>query len=120
MRECGDSALTLRSSPSTRRTPMFAEIASALSRGERLALVTVIRVNGAAPCAPGARLLVRADGSLGGTLGGAGTDARARDDALAALASGEGRLLTYHLDPDLGESVGSCGATLELFVEPLR
>lgn len=99
---------------------MFADIASALGRGEPLALVTVVRVNGAAPCAPGTRLLVHADGDLGGTLGGATTDARARDDALAALASGETRLLTYHLDPDLGESVGSCGATLEVFVEPLR
>ena len=29
-------------------------------------------------------------------------------------------MLTYHLDPESGESVGSCGATLELFVEPLR
>lgn len=99
---------------------MFADIASALGRGEPLALVTVVRINGAAPCAPGTRLLVHADGSLAGTLGGATTDARARDDALAALSSGETRLLTYHLDPDLGESVGSCGATLEVFVEPLR
>jgi xanthine dehydrogenase accessory factor len=29
-------------------------------------------------------------------------------------------LTTYHLDPDGGESVGSCGASLEVFVEPLR
>jgi xanthine dehydrogenase accessory factor len=28
--------------------------------------------------------------------------------------------LTYHLDPEGGESVGSCGATLEIFVEPVR
>ena len=99
---------------------MFAEIAGALGRGEPLVLVTVVRVYGAAPCAPGARLLVRQDGATAGTLGGATTDARARDDALKALASGQSDLLTYHLDPDLGESVGSCGATLEVFVEPLR
>ena len=99
---------------------MFAEIAGALGRGEPLALVTVVRVYGAAPCAPGARLVVRKDGSAAGTLGGATTDARARDDALKALASGQSDFLTYHLDPDLGESVGSCGATLEVFVEPLR
>jgi xanthine dehydrogenase accessory factor len=99
---------------------MFSEIAEALGRGEPLALVTVVRVTGAAPCAPGTRLLVRADGAATGTLGGASTDARARDDALKALASGQSALLTYHLDPDQGESVGSCGATLEAFVEPLR
>jgi xanthine dehydrogenase accessory factor len=99
---------------------MFQEIQAALASGERAALVTVVKVSGAAPCGPGARLLVRADGSATGTLGGAATDERARRDALDALASDRAGLLTYHLDPDQGESVGSCGATLEVFVEPLR
>jgi xanthine dehydrogenase accessory factor len=99
---------------------MFQEIAAALGRGERGALVTVVRVSGAAPCGPGARLFVRPDGGVLGTLGGATTDTRARDDALAALESGQAAMQTYHLDPEGGESVGSCGATLEVFVEPLR
>ena len=99
---------------------MFQEIAAALGKGERGTLVTVVRVSGAAPCGPGARLFVRADGGVLGTLGGATTDARARDDALAALESGQAGMQTYHLDPEGGESVGSCGATLEVFVEPLR
>jgi xanthine dehydrogenase accessory factor len=101
-------------------TPMFAELQSALAQGEPVALVTVVRTHGAAPCGAGAKLVVRADGVLSGTLGGASTDARAREDALRVLASGEPALLTYHLDPESGESVGSCGATLELFFEPLR
>lgn len=99
---------------------MFQDIAAALSRGESAALLTVVRVNGAAPCAPGTRVLVRNDGSLLGTLGGATVDGRAREDGLRALTSGEPGMLTYHLDPEIGESVGSCGATLEIFVEPLR
>lgn len=99
---------------------MFSEIAGALARGEALALLTVVRVHGAAPCGPGARLVVRADGRMTGTLGGATTDARAREDALAVLASGQPGMLTYHLDAEGGESVGSCGATLEIFVESLR
>jgi xanthine dehydrogenase accessory factor len=99
---------------------MFQEIQAALARGDQVALVTVVKVSGAAPCAPGTRLLVRADGAVVGTLGGASTDERARRDALAALASGRASMLTYHMDPDSGESVGSCGATLQVFVEPLR
>ena len=99
---------------------MFEEIHAALARGEPAALVTVVRVSGAAPCAPGARLLLRADGSSAGTLGGATTDERASQDAREALASGQVGMHVYHLDPDLGESVGSCGATIEVFVEPLR
>jgi xanthine dehydrogenase accessory factor len=99
---------------------MFQEIHAALARGEPAALVTVVKVSGAAPCAPGTRLLVRGDGSSAGTLGGATTDARARQDAQVALSSGQTSTHVYHLDPDTGESVGSCGATLEVFVEPLR
>jgi xanthine dehydrogenase accessory factor len=99
---------------------MFSEIQAALAHGEPVALVTVVRTHGAAPCGAGAKLLVRADGTLSGALGGASTDTRIRADALHALESGEPAMLTYHLDPDSGESVGSCGATLEVFVEPLR
>ncbi len=99
---------------------MFHEITAAQGRGEPVALLTVVKVTGAAPCGPGTKLLVHSDGHLSGTLGGAGTDARAREDGLKALSSGEPGMLTYHLDPENGESVGSCGATLEIFAEPLR
>lgn len=99
---------------------MFQEIAAALGHGEPLVLLTVVRVNGAAPSAPGTRVLVRGDGGAVGTLGGATLDSRAREDALQALSAGSARMATYHLDPEGGESVGSCGATLEVFIEPLR
>jgi xanthine dehydrogenase accessory factor len=99
---------------------MFHEIQAALARGDEVALATVIKTSGAAPCAPGARLMVRAGGATSGTLGGAETDERVTRDALAAIASGQASTYTYHLDPDGGDSVGSCGATLEVFIEPLR
>jgi xanthine dehydrogenase accessory factor len=99
---------------------MIDEIAGAMGRGEAVALVTVVRVHGAAPCTPGVKVLVHGDGRLSGSLGGASTDARVREDALSALASGQPAMLTYHLDAESGETVGSCGATLEVFVEPLR
>ena len=99
---------------------MFQEIAAALGHGEPLVLLTVVRVNGAAPSAPGTRVLVRGDGRAVGTLGGVMLDSRARDDALQALSAGSARMATYHLDPEGGESVGSCGATLEVFIEPLQ
>lgn len=99
---------------------MYGEIAAALARGEAGALLTVVKIYGAAPCAPGTKMFVRDDGSVLGTFGGRQTDVRARADGLQALASGQTGLLTYHLDPEGGESVGSCGATLEIFVEPVR
>ena len=99
---------------------MFDEIARALAHGQAVALLTVVRVNGATPCPPGTKLLAREDGALSGTLGAASLDARAREDGLRLLRSGESELVTYHLDADSGESVGSCGATIEVFIEPQR
>jgi len=99
---------------------MFDEIAQALAHGQAVALLTVVRVNGATPCPPGTKLLARESGALSGTLGAVSLDARAREDGQRLLRSGESELLTYHLDADSGESVGSCGATIEVFVEPLR
>ena len=99
---------------------MYGEIAAALARGEAGALLTVVKTYGAAPCAPGTKVFIRSDGGVLGTFGGRQTDARARADGLQALASGETTLLTYNLDPEGGESVGSCGATLQIFVEPIR
>lgn len=99
---------------------MYGEIAAALARGEAGALLTVVKTYGAAPCAPGTKVFIREDGSVLGTFGGRQTDARARNDGLQALTSGQTTLVTYNLDPEGGESVGSCGATLEVFVEPVR
>jgi xanthine dehydrogenase accessory factor len=99
---------------------MFQEIEAALARGEEVALATVVKTSGAAPCAPGARLLVRAGGATSGTLGGADTDGQVAHDAVAVLAARQASLFTYHLDPAGSDSVGSCGATLEVFIEPLR
>ncbi|HET8907169.1 MAG TPA: XdhC/CoxI family protein [Ktedonobacterales bacterium] len=99
---------------------MYGEIAAALAHGEAGALLTVVKIYGAAPCAPGTKVFVREDGGMLGTLGGKQTDARARADGLQAITTGQTALLIYHLDPEGGESVGSCGASLEIFVEPVR
>ncbi len=100
---------------------MFQEIAAAMAQGEAVALLTVVRTHGAAPCAPGTKALLRADGSLVGGLGSASAETRARADARKLLEeSGAADIFVYHLDPESGESVGSCGATLEVFIEPVR
>ncbi|HZC06076.1 MAG TPA: XdhC/CoxI family protein [Ktedonobacterales bacterium] len=99
---------------------MFDEIANALAHGQAVALLTVVRVNGATPCPPGTKLLAHEDGELVGSLRAASLDNRAREDGQRLLRSGQSELVIYHLDPDSGESVGSCGATIEVFIEPLR
>lgn len=101
-------------------TTIYNEIQSGLQRGERLAVVTVVKTVGAAPCGVGSKLLIRADGSASGSLAGPITDQRIAQKAQEALKSGQPLMTHIHLDADQGEAVGSCGATLEVFIEILR
>jgi xanthine dehydrogenase accessory factor len=97
---------------------VYNEIQAALKRGERVATATVVKTIGAAPCGVGSKLLVRADGSVSGSFSGAQVDAQVAEKALQALQEGHSQLTHIHLDGDL--AVGSCGATLEVFIEVLH
>ncbi len=99
---------------------LYNEIQAALKQGEQVAVATVVKTVGAAPCGIGAKMLVRADGSTSGSFAGPRTDGKAAEAALQALREGRSFLTRIHLDADQGEAVGSCGATLELFCEVLR
>jgi xanthine dehydrogenase accessory factor len=88
-----------------------------LQQGGRGALATVVRVAGSAPQVAGARMLLRPDGSVIGTVGGGAIE----HEVLAALercrTRGEGELLVRELGHDLGMC---CGGRMELFIEPIE
>lgn len=98
-------------------TSIYNEIQSALKRGERVAVATVVKTIGAAPCGVGTKMLVRADGTTSGSFSGPKVDTQVTQTALLALHESQSGIIHVHLDPD--QAVGSCGATLELFVEVL-
>jgi xanthine dehydrogenase accessory factor len=97
---------------------LYNEIQAALQRGERIAVATVVKTIGAAPCGVGTKMLIRGDGAASGSFGGARVDAQVSEEALKALRESRSFLAHAHLDAD--QAVGSCGATLELFIEILH
>lgn len=97
---------------------IYNEIQSALKQGERVVVATVVKTIGAAPCGVGTKMLVRADGSTSGGFSGAKVDAQVAQAAMEALRDAQSRVVHVHLDAD--QAVGSCGATLELFIEVLH
>lgn len=99
---------------------IFQDIQMALQRGEQIAIATVVKTSGSAPCTPGHKLLVYSDGTTKGKLAGPQTDQQVVAASLNALRQGQSQLIHVHIDADQGESVGSCGATLEIFCEVLR
>src|SRR5256714_8383668 len=101
-------------------TNIYHEIQAALRHSERVAIATVVKTIGAAPCGVGSKMLVHADGSTTGSFAGPRTDGKVTQAALHAIREGHPYLTHIHLDADQGEAVGSCGATLEVFFEVLR
>lgn len=85
------------------------------------ALVTVVGAHGSTPQRPGARMLVLADGTVHGTIGGGCVEAEMARRARVALESGRPLLTTYDLTPEqAGEEGLVCGGRMEVFIEPLE
>jgi xanthine dehydrogenase accessory factor len=95
--------------------------AEALSRGEPVALVTIVRAQGSTPQRVGAKMLVYADGRTLGTIGGGCYEHDAFWKAREALASGRATVVRYELSDDLAEESGLiCGGRMEVYIEPLE
>jgi xanthine dehydrogenase accessory factor len=88
----------------------------AMKDGRPAALVTVVGTKGSAPREAGARMLVRADGSIVGTVGGGAVEHEVMKRALAAIEQGVPQRYAPHLGEDLGMA---CGGSMDLFIEPL-
>ena len=95
---------------------VVAALLELLTRRQRGALATVVRVAGSTPQQAGARLLLREDGSTLGTVGGGAIEAAVLGALRGVLAGGTSELLIRDLGHDLGMC---CGGRMEIFVEPI-
>ena len=97
---------------------LLRQIAEAVDGGVAVASATVVDTSRSVPRRAGAKMLVFRDGSISGTVGGGEMEARVVSEAVAALADGRCRLLSYRLvDPGRGDP-GVCGGDVQIFVEP--
>ncbi|HEU4411500.1 MAG TPA: xanthine dehydrogenase accessory protein XdhC [Polyangiaceae bacterium] len=92
------------------------EAARLSAAGRRFALVTVVRTGGSTPRKAGAKMVVRDDGSIEGTVGGGALELWLIDEARAAIEAGEPRLARRHLTRELAMC---CGGEVEAFVDPM-
>ena len=99
-------------------TDIYQEIMDLKSRGEDAALATIVSSGGSAPRKEGAKMLVKADGSTIGTIGGGAVELIVTREALKAIQTGKAKRLEYSL-AEGGEPGMICGGNVEVFVEPL-
>jgi len=97
---------------------VIGELAAAIERGEPVVLATVVRTRRSVPRRPGSKMLVHADGTTSGSVGGGELEHRVTLEAVEALADGRPRLVSYSLvDPAEGDP-GVCGGEAEIYLEP--
>ena len=99
---------------------LFEEIARIRRTGQKCALATIVQVNGSIPSYESAKLLVREDGSIMGTVGGGCVEAEVWNAAREAMESEKPKHLTFSLGQDAAYDNGLiCGGQLNVFVEPI-
>jgi len=94
---------------------------TALAAGRPTAYCRLVETRGSTPQKAGAVMLVFADGSQAGTLGGGCVEAEVKRRAIALLTEGKSELCKFQLDSDYGWDDGLiCGGRMLVLVEPIQ
>lgn len=99
---------------------VFEELVTLRRKGQKCALATIVGVRGSIPSYPGARILIREDGSIAGTIGGGCVEAEVWSAAREVMDTEKPRRLSFNLGQDAAYDNGLiCGGQLDVYVEPI-
>jgi len=99
---------------------IYNDIASELSENRSVVVVTIFNMSGSAPRDAGAKMMVRRDGSITGTIGGGKLEASAINLALDVFASKTSILKKFDLSgSDAAEMNMICGGAGEFLIDYL-
>ena len=82
-----------------------------------VALVTVTKILGSAPCKVASKMIVTKQKEIFGTIGGGKLEFQVIDEAVAAIQENKIKELSYTLGPDFEQC---CGGKVELIIEPMN
>lgn len=99
---------------------IYEQIVELRRGGRRGAVATIVNVHGSIPSFKTAKMLVRDDGSIVGTIGGGCVEAEVWQAAREVMESEKPRTLTFDLNQDPKYDTGLvCGGSLDVFIEPV-
>ena len=99
---------------------IYEEVVRLRRLGQKCALATIVQVNGSIPSYESAKLLVREDGSMVGTVGGGCVEAEVWNAAREVMETERPRQMNFSLGQDAAYDNGLiCGGQLSVFVEPV-
>ena len=100
---------------------VFRELARRRGQGEVVALATIVATRGSTPRELGTKMMVAADGSIAGTIGGGCGEHEVWQAALETIRTGQPRIVRVDLTADVVSNEGAvCGGVMDVFVEALR
>src|SRR6266699_2386451 len=99
---------------------IYDEIVRLRRLGQKAAIATIVQVRGSIPSYESAKLLVREDGSILGTIGGGCVEAEVWNAAREVIETEKPKHLTFNLGQDAAYDNGLiCGGQLDIFIEPV-
>jgi len=99
---------------------VYEELVRLRRSGQKCAIATIVQVNGSIPSYESAKLLVREDGSMVGTIGGGCVEAEVWNAAREAMETERSHHMTFNLGQDAAYDNGLiCGGQLNIFIEPV-
>ncbi|MEO5936411.1 MAG: XdhC/CoxI family protein [Terriglobales bacterium] len=99
---------------------IYEEIVKLRQEGRRGALATIINVRGSIPSFETAKMLIRDDGTIAGTIGGGCVEAEVWQAAKEVIRTEKPQTMSFNLNNDPKYDTGLvCGGTLEVFIEPV-
>ena len=99
---------------------VYDELVRLRNLGQKCAIATIVDVRGSIPSYESAKLLVREDGSMIGTIGGGCVEAEVWNAAREVLESEKPKHLNFNLGQDAAYDNGLiCGGQLDVFIEPV-
>ncbi|MEZ6052030.1 MAG: XdhC family protein [Planctomycetaceae bacterium] len=100
---------------------LLSKLIAAIDAGRPVVYTTLVETRGSTPQKAGASMLVFADGSQVGTLGGGCVEAEVKRSALQRIDGGHAELLSFQLDSDYGWDDGLiCGGRMTMLVAPVQ
>lgn len=100
---------------------LLRQLLDAIAAGRDVTYCRLVETRGSTPQKAGAAMLVLADGSQAGTLGGGCVEAEVKRRALAILAEGRPEIVSFQLDNDYGWDDGLiCGGRMQVLVRPVK
>ena len=101
-------------------TDLYEVIVKLKAEGESAALATIIGTEGSTPRETGAKMLIREDGTIFGTIGGGTLEGQVIKDGIQVIREEKPRIFHHDLkNTEASEAGMLCGGVLDIYIEPI-